>query len=67
MIVDFDLPHIEIDAIGRGARWTFRFYGYGRWAIKADHIWQPINAVFIPATVLEIAAAHCAPAPASAR
>lgn len=44
---------------------TYRFYGQGRWKVLdkgksiADETWLPINAIYIPADLLSVAAKDC--------
>jgi hypothetical protein len=50
---------VEITAVNKGRHSTYRFYGRGQWEILECRKWKPINGIYIPARVLEIAAAQC--------
>lgn len=56
--------YIEIKTVGKiSADRTFRFYGLGHWKEKRRTSWQVINAIYVPARALEVAAANCSPKP----
>lgn len=56
-------PHVEIT---NGAA-KYRFYGLGAWCVSTNggQDWHPVNAIYVPAKVMRVAAEQCMPAPSS--
>ena len=54
---------VEIMATEKRRATTYRFYGQGVWKVKNGKEWRPINAIFVPAQVLQVAAAQCSSEP----
>lgn len=58
-MTDAAVHFVQIEAVDKKTRTIYRFYGQGKWDVKDGRSWRPVNAIYIPARVLEIAAAQC--------
>jgi hypothetical protein len=56
-------PCVEIEVKGKRRKATYRFYGLGEWKVNFGECWEPIDAIFVPADALRIAASQCHPTP----
>ena len=54
---------VQIEITEKKVTTAYRFYGRGEWKKRDNRSWRPINAIYIPAEVLSVAAAQCSTAP----
>ena len=54
---------VEIELVGSARTTLYRFFGRGEWKVKRRGKWTPINAIYIPAAAMQIAASQCQPVP----
>ncbi len=50
---------VEIEAVRKKTKTVYRFYGRGVWKICDGDKWRTIDGMYVPARVLQVAAAQC--------
>jgi hypothetical protein len=55
---------VQIELVAAKSKTIYRFFGRGEWQKKDGRKWRTVNAIYVPAEALSLAAAQCAPAPA---